>query len=75
MFLPKKLPHRLLQLPNRQSDSGSGAGFSQIFYSWSGSGPKEKQNLAGVYSCNADLVASLNCMYLYNATAVWFQPC
>jgi len=37
MFLLKKCPHRLLLLPKLKSDSGSGIGFSQIFYSGSGS--------------------------------------
>jgi len=56
MFLPKKSPHRLLLLPKRKNDSGSGSGFSQIFDSGS---ERKTQNPAGVDSCNPDPVPPL----------------
>ena len=58
MFLPKKWPHRLLLLPKRKIDSGSGSGVSQIFDSGSES-ERKTQNPAGIDSGNPDLVPPL----------------
>jgi len=58
MFLLKKRPYRLLLLPKRKIDPGSGSGFSQIFDSGSGS-KRKSQNPAGFDSGTPDTVSPL----------------